>query len=357
MEDTLHKLRQEIDTVNKELVTLLSTRARIAQQIGAAKKSTEIYRPEREIQVLRQVLAQNTGPLSDEALAGIFKEIIGACRNLERRLRVAYLGPEGTYSEEAALRFAGSSSDFISCPAIEDAVRMTQSGQADIAIVPVENSTEGAVNRTLDILLETNLNIGGELMLPIHHQLLSKQANLQDIREVLAHPQALGQCRHWLAEHVPHAKQIPVASNAEAARLAAGHADKAAIAGTRAADTYKLPVLCTNIEDSAANTTRFLVLGPQEVPATGNDKTSLVCSVPNRTGSLHELLGIFASHAINLTKLESRPAASAQWDYVFFIDVDGHHTDKNVAEALQDIRKHASMAKLLGSYPKATEGE
>lgn len=353
MENILQNLRKEIDTANKELVELLSKRARIAQQIGVAKKSSEIYRPEREAQVLANVLAQNGGPLSDEALAGIFREIIGACRNLERRLRVAYLGPEGTYSEEAAIRFAGSSSDFVPCAAIEDAVQLVQRGEADVAIVPVENSTEGAVNRTLDILLETDLNINGEVFLPIHHQLLSGQTKLQDVHEVLAHPQALAQCRQWLAAHLPHAKQIPTASNAEAVRLAAGHDGKAAIAGMRAADMYKLPILQANIEDSAANTTRFLVLGHQEVPTTSQDKTSLVCSVPNRTGSLHELLGIFARHDINLTKLESRPASSAKWDYVFFIDLDGHQADKNVAAALDTVRKQATMFKVLGSYSKA----
>lgn len=353
MENDLQNLRKEIDTANKELVELLSKRARIAQQIGAAKKSSEIYRPEREAQVLVNVLAQNGGPLSDAALAGIFKEIIGACRNLERRLRVAYLGPEGTYSEEAAIQFAGRSSDFVPCAAIEDAVQLVQRGEADIAVIPVENSTEGAINRTLDILLETDLNINGEILLPIHHQLLSKQTKLQDVQEVLAHPQALAQCRQWLAVHLPHAKQIPAASNAEAVRLAAGHDSKAAIAGARAADMYKLPVLRANIEDSAANTTRFLVLGQQDVPLTSKDKTSLVCSVPNRTGSLHELLGIFARHGINLTKLESRPASSAKWDYVFFIDFDGHQTEKNVAAALDAVRKQATMVKVLGSYPKA----
>lgn len=351
----LQKLRNEIDALNKEIVAVLSKRALIAQQIGATKKPDEVYQPAREALVLAQVRAQNGGPLSDGALTGIFTEIIGACRNLERRLRVAYLGPEGTYSEEAAVRFAGSSSEFVPCPTIDDAVQAVQSGQADIVVVPVENSTEGAVHRTLDILLETNLKINGEVLLPIHHQLLGKQAELSEVQEVLGHPQALAQCRQWLAKHMPHATLVPVSSNGEAAKRAAKDPVKAAIAGTRAAHIYALPVLGANIEDSAGNTTRFLVLGSQELPATGYDKTSLVCSIPNRAGSLHKLLGIFAKHHINLTKLESRPAATAPWEYVFYIDADGHRLDKDMAEALQAVQEHAGMTKMLGSYPKAAQ--
>lgn len=352
----LQKLRNEIDALNKEIVAVLSKRAQIAQQIGATKKPAEIYRPAREAEVLTQVRAQNDGPLSDEAITGIFTEIIGACRNLERRLRVAYLGPEGTYSEEAAVRFAGSSSEFVPCPTIDDAVQAVQSGQADIVVVPVENSTEGTVHRTLDILLETNLKVNGEVLLPIHHQLLSKQTELAQVQEVLAHPQALAQCRQWLAKHMPHAALVPVSSNGEAAKRAAKDHAKAAIAGTHAAHIYALPVLGANIEDAAGNTTRFLVLGSQELPSTGHDKTSLVCTVPNRVGSLYGLLGIFNRHAINLIKLESRPLQGSVWEYQFYIDCDGHAKDVALAAALTEARHYVVQYKLLGSYPKSAGG-
>lgn len=351
-EETLQKLRIEIDAVNTELVAVLNKRAAIAQRIGVAKQDGRVYLPAREALVLEQVIKANAGPLSDAALGSVFKEVIAACRNLERRLHVAYLGPEGTYSGEAAAAFAGATSSFLPCSTIDDAITAVQKGDADIAVVPVENSTEGAVNRTLDLLLESSLHITGEVVLPIHHQLLGKARSLADITEVIAHPQALAQCRRWLAEHLLHAKQTPASSNAEAARLAAMHPKAAAIAGTLAAEVYKLPVLAANIEDSPTNTTRFLVLGGQEVPPTGNDKTSLVCSVPNRSGSLYELLGIFAKDGINMTKLESRPADSNLWDYVFYIDVDGHQTDSQLAQALSAAREHATLVKVLGSYPK-----
>lgn len=354
-EESLQKLRAEIDTINQEIVVALTKRALVAQQIGMAKGPGPVYLPGREKQVLAQVRALNKGPLSNEALEGIFKEIIAACRNLERRLTVAYLGPAGTYSHEAALHHAGSSSAYLPCNTIDDALVAVEKGEADIAVVPVENSTEGAVNRTLDLLLESRLQICGEITLPIHHQLLAPRQGITTITEVLAHPQALAQCRKWLEAHMPKTKQVPVASNAEAARLVAKSTGKAAIASRMASETYRLSILEANIEDAASNTTRFLVLGKQTVPPTGNDKTSIVCSVPNRAGSLYELLGIFARNKLNMTKLESRPAESALWDYVFYIDIDGHQSDRQVSTALQKAKEHATLVKVLGSYPKAAQ--
>lgn len=352
-EQPLEKLRKEIDTLNADLVTLLTRRAEVAQQIGVIKGGGQVYMPSREAQVLEQIRRLNVGPLDNNAMEGIFKEIIAACRNLERRLVVAYLGPEGTYSQEAARKHAGTSSEYAPYNTIDDVTTAVEKGRADIAVVPVENSTEGAVSRTLDLLLESNLLICGEVMLPIRHQLLTHAAKLEEISEVLAHPQALAQCRRWLAEHLPGVKITSVPSNAEAARLAVTSLTTAAIAGKLAADTYGLPALCQDIQDSGGNTTRFLVLGSTETTPTGNDKTSLVCSVPNRAGSLYDLLGILTAARINMTKLESRPAESALWDYVFYIDIDGHHTEPAVTQALQQMKEHATLVKVLGSYPKA----
>lgn len=353
MEDSLASLRQNIDETNTALVQLLNKRADIARKIGAVKQQSATYVPAREAQVLAAVQAQNAGPLSGEALTSIFKEIIGACRNLEQRLRVAYLGPEGTYSQEAAMQFAGSTSVFVPCMTIDEVFLTVQKGNADIALVPVENSSEGTVHRTLDLLLESPLHIIGEVMLPIHHQLLGTQKDVHDIKEVIAHEQALAQCRQWLAKHLPHAVLTPVSSNGEAARQAAKSQTKAAIASRLAADIYKLPIIHANIEDTASNTTRFLAVGTQKVPPTGHDKTSLVCSVPNRAGSLNELLSILAKAHINMTKLESRPGGHELWEYVFYIDMDGHQQDTPIAKALNELQALTTFTKVLGSYPKA----
>lgn len=353
MNKILADLRKEMDEATAMVVEALNKRASVAQRIGRAKQSGGVYVPEREAQVIRRSLAHSVGPLSKPALASIMREVVGACRNLEKQLSVAYLGPEGTYSGEAAQKFAGNTSSFVPSATIDDAFMAITRKEADIAVVPAENSTEGAVNRTLDLLLETNLKVVGEIALPIHHQFLSKSLQLTDVREVIAHPQALAQCRRWLESNLPKVQRVSASSNAEAARLAAKDASKAAIASKLAADIYGLRVLRPNIEDSASNTTRFLVLGSQLTGPTGNDKTSLVCSAPNRSGSLYELIGVFAKANINMTKLESRPSASALWNYVFYIDIDGHESERHIAEALKRAREHATLVKVLGSYPKA----
>lgn len=349
----MQKLRWQIDKTDEKLVQLLEERAQTAKEIGQAKGGGAVYLPAREAQVLKRVQKLNQGPLTGPAITGIFREIIASCRNLERLLRVAYLGPEGSYSEEAAVQFAGQTSDFFPRPTVDDALATVCKNEADIAVLPVENSTEGAVSRTLDLLLGSNLVIAGEVLLPVAHQLLSKQKDPSKISQVLAHPQALAQCRQWLTEHLPGAKQITMSSNAEAARRASEYPSLAAIAGKRASKIYKLPAIAANIEDATNNVTRFLVLSTQETPPTGDDKTSLVCSVPNRAGSLFKLIGIFAKKDINMTKLESRPAKSALWDYVFYIDIDGHQDDEHIAESLRLAREHAAMVKVLGSYPRA----
>jgi chorismate mutase/prephenate dehydratase len=268
-------------------------------------------------------------------------------------MNVVYLGPTGTYSEEAARIYGGQGATYTPLADIDGTIEAVEQREADLAIVPLENSTEGSVARTLDLLLKTSLQIRGEVFLPIHHQFLSNAVSLETVTEVMAHPQSLAQCRKWLNKHVPNATRTPLSSNAQAAAVAAEKPTIAAIAGTRAAEIYNLPVLAANIEDAPDNTTRFFVLGHTDAEPTGKDKTSLVCSVPNRKGTLYELLGILVKHDINMTKLESRPATNATWDYNFFIDIDGHRLDGAVAAALAEVENFATFLKVIGSYPKA----
>jgi chorismate mutase/prephenate dehydratase len=268
---------------------------------------------------------------------------------------VAFLGPSGTYSEIAAQRLFGDDAGYTPCETFDDIVRQVEAGEAAAGVLPIENSTEGSVHRVLDLLAETSLCVQSEVVVAIHHQLLSQASSLADVKHVWAHPQALGQCRVWLAANLPHAEQHAARSNAEAAQLAAGQPEAAAIAGETAAVLYKLGTLAKNIEDNPNNTTRFVAIGAREALPSGNDKTSLVCVLPNRAGSLYGLLGIFAGHGVNLTKLESRPLPGGTWDYRFYIDCDGHVTDKTVAVALKEIQEYADECKILGSYPKAEE--
>lgn len=268
-------------------------------------------------------------------------------------MQIAYLGPAGTYSEEAARRYDAQASLF-SCASFDDIITAVEQGKADVGVLPIENSTEGSVVRTLDLLLETELSVAAELFLPIHHQLLSKAADLQAVREVYAHPQALGQCRKWLDAHLPQASRIAASSNAEAARLVTDTNDKAAIAGTAAAALYSLPTLAANIEDERTNTTRFIVLGDKQLGPTGNDKTSLVFSTQNVAGALYNILGILTQHNISMNKIESRPIAAKPWEYVFYTDIDGHQQDKAVAAALAEVARATTFLKILGSYPKAS---
>jgi chorismate mutase/prephenate dehydratase len=353
MNKDLENLRKEIDAINQELVVLLNKRAQVAQEIGKAKKGGPIYDPAREAQVIKKVVEGNKGPLSDEALTAIIKEVIAACRAIQEPLRVAYLGPEGTYSEEAARKHCGGASTYVSTDSIDEALRAAESGQAHVAVLPIENSTEGAVNRTLDLLLQTSLQICAEITLPIHHQLLGKAVAFEDIAEVCAHPQALAQCRGWLATHLPGVKQTPAASNAAAARVAAQNPTVAAIAGKQAAERYELPILQANIEDDPTNTTRFVVLGKNPTAPTGSDKTSLIWSVANEAGTLESALAVLSKNGVNMVKLESRPSKETKWDYVFYVDIDGHQQDEAVAKALRELQKQLKLVKVLGSYPKA----
>lgn len=354
----LGRLRDGIDHIDAEVVRLISERARLAHRIGEIKHGV-IYRPEREAQVLRRIAELNAGPLADEALQRIVREIMSACLALEQPLKVAVLGPEGTFTEAAARKHFGAAPMLLPCASLDEVFRTVEVGQADYAVLPVENSSEGAVGRTLDLLLATSLQICGEVSLPVHQNLLGKRAALQSAAppaRIYSHAQSLAQCQGWLNAHLPQVPRIAVASNAEAARLAAEQPDSLAIAGLQAAERYSLNVLAANIEDEPDNTTRFLVLGSHDAGPSGQDKTSLVCSAQNRAGAMHDLLTPLREHGISMTKLESRPARNlggGRWSYVFFIDVEGHRTDASLATALHELGERAGYLKLLGSYPLA----
>lgn len=353
MSEKLKHCREQIDHLDDEILKLLNQRAALAQQIGHLKEDGVVLRPEREAQVLQRLQGNNSGPLSNAAVAQLFTEVMSQCRALEAPLTVAYLGPEGTFTEAAARKRFGSAIQGQSCATIDDVFRAVESAAVNYGVVPVENSTEGAVGRTLDLLMQSTLQICGEVMMAIHQCLLGQHGELSAIKTVYSHPQSLGQCQGWLNTHLPHAARIPVASNAEAARLAAENPNSAAIAGSQAAALFGLNICAENIEDDARNTTRFLVLGNQQVAPSGNDKTSLVLSAANLPGAVHDLLAPLAKHGVSMTKLESRPARSGLWEYVFYMDIEGHQADTRVAAALAELKQVAAFVKILGSYPAA----
>jgi chorismate mutase/prephenate dehydratase len=356
MADDIDKLRLEIDGLDTELLELLQRRARLAQRIGELKGGAPAYRPEREAQILRRVAAGARGPLPAEAATRVFREVISACRGLEQALRVAYLGPEGTFSEQAVRRQFGGGVEALAVPGIDEVFRRCESGAAQFAVVPAENSTEGAVGRTLDLLLVTPLRICGEVELRVQQNLMARAGDLTGVRRVYSHAQSLAQCAGWLNQNLPGAERVPVGSNAEAARRAAAEEGAAAIAGEAAATRYGLQLLARTIEDDPNNTTRFLVLGHIDPGPTGRDRTSLVLSAENKPGAVHALLTPLAENGVSMTRIESRPSRamrSALWEYVFYIDVDGHQQDARVAAAIAALRQRAPFLKVLGSYPAA----
>src|SRR5262245_43696739 len=346
MKDNLKSLRRQIDVLDRRLVALISARARLAERVGKVKVGGSAYRPEREAQVLRNVLALNPGPLPDAALARLYTEIMAACRALEDSLAVAYLGPEGTFSQEAALKHFGGGAPTVPCPSIDEVFRRVETGVAGYGVVPVENSTEGAIGRTLDLLLSTPAHVCGEVMLPIRQCLMSRERALAGIRKVYSHTQSLAQCQHWLARHLPAAERVAVVSNAEAARLAARERGAAAIGPKTAAGIYKLALLARNIEDEPRNTTRFLVISAGDANPSGHDKTSLILSTRNVPGAVHALLTPLAANGVSMTRLESRPSRTGLWEYVFYLDVEGHQKDARVARALKALEKKASFVKI-----------
>jgi len=353
MADKLRQTRRQIDALDRRLVEVLSARARLAQRIGGLKRGTAAYRPEREAQVLRGVLARNRGPLADVALARLFTEIMSACRALEDAMKVAYLGPQGTFSQEAASKHFGGLAALEPCASIDEVFRQVETGGCGYGVVPVENSTEGAIGRTLDLLLSTPAKICGEVMLPIRQCLMTRSRKLSAVRKVYSHAQSLAQCQQWLARRLPGAQRVAVVSNAEAARLAAREPHSAAIGPKTAAALYRLALLARNIEDEAKNTTRFLVIAEHGAAPSGEDKTSLILSARNVPGAVHALLTPLAANRVSMTRLESRPSRAGLWEYMFYVDIEGHQRDAKVARALAELERKASFLKNLGSYPAA----
>jgi chorismate mutase / prephenate dehydratase len=357
MAKTLAELRTSIDQVDGELLALLNRRAALANEVGDLKRmeGSPVFRPEREAQVINGLQAANPGPLRDDNIAHVWREIMSACRALEAPQRVAFLGPAGTFSEQAAIQFFGSSIEKVPCVSIDEVFRATAAGTAEYGVVPVENSTEGVVARSLDLFLQTPLHVVGETSLLVRHNLLRTTPSLDGIQVVLAHPQALAQCQGWLNNHLPDAERRAVSSNAEGARLAATNPKWAAIASERAGTEFGLHTAAHAIQDDAFNRTRFAVVClPQTLAApeaSGKDCVSLIVSVPNQPGAVHDILVPLKKHGVSMTRFESRPARSGQWEYYFYIDLQGHPSQPNVAAALEDLQSLCAFYKVLGTYP------
>lgn len=355
-EKQLQELRQRIDALDAQIQDLINERVKVAKSIAAVKSDSgngNFYRPEREAQVLRAVIERNKGPLSDEQMARLFREIMSATLSTEGRLKIAFLGPQGTYTQSAALKHFGHSVDTVPIATIAGVFQAVERDQVHYGVVPIENSSEGVVTHTLDMFMESPLIICGEIQLRVRHQLLSKAADLGDVKKVLAHEQALAQCRRWLAENLPQRPTEAISSNAEAARLAQEDANSAAIASGEAAELYGLNVLATDIEDDPGNTTRFLVIGKTGAAPSGDDKTSLLVSSANSPGALHRLLTPLAEGGISMTRIESRPSRKGLWEYVFFIDIEGHAQDQRIKEVLAKLEREAALVRMLGAYPRA----
>jgi chorismate mutase / prephenate dehydratase len=354
MPDEIDKLRREIDRIDDELAALVEKRAAHAKKIGDLKAGGPAYRPERESQILQRV-SKASGVLGPERMSAVFREIISACRGLEEAIRVSYLGPQGTFSEQAVRKHFGHTVEALPVPSVDEAFRRCESGGTQFTVVPQENSTEGVIGRTLDLLVATPLRICAEIELRVQQNLLSRADSLRAVRKIYSHSQSLAQCNGWLAQNLPAVERVPVASNAEAAQRAADEEGAAAIAGEAAGERYRLNALARSIEDDPNNTTRFLVLGNVDPGPSGRDRTSIVMSAENKPGAVHALLTPLAEHGVSMTRIESRPARarSALWEYLFFIDVEGHQTDEHVAAALAVLRSKAPYLKILGSYPVA----
>jgi chorismate mutase/prephenate dehydratase len=359
MTRTLNQLRELIDRTDQKLLILLNERAQYANEVGDIKRAegSTVFRPEREAQVIRNLQQSNQGPLKEESLAHIWREVMSACRSLEAPQRVAYLGPAATFSEQAALQFFGSSMQRVTCNNIDEIFHATASGRSEYGVVPVENNTEGIVARTLDLLLQSPLHIVGETSLLVRHHLLRSVEGLQDIKSVHAHPQALAQCQGWLNTHLPHAERIAENSNAAGALYATSNPSSVAIASALAGSEYGLHIVAHAIQDEPYNRTRFCVICLPETLAapepSGNDCTSLVVSVPNRPGAVHDLLVPLKMHGVTMTRFESRPAKSGVWEYFFYIDMVGHPKQPHVNAALMDLKALCAYYKVLGTYPQA----
>ncbi|RAP57822.1 chorismate mutase [Oleiagrimonas sp. MCCC 1A03011] len=354
---TLVQARERIDAIDRDIQGLIAERAQWAQQVGKAKgalkAAVDYYRPEREAQVLRRVVDRNDGPLSNEEMVRLFREIMSACLAQQEPLKIGFLGPQGTFSEQAARKHFGHSSHGLPLGSIEEVFQEVEAGNADFGVVPVENSGQGTIQVTLDMFLTSELKICGEVELRVHQYLLSRTGRMEDIERVYSHPQSLAQCKSWLRQHLPHAERVPVSSNAEAARRARNADDAAAIAGESAGLVYGLKPLAGPVEDRPDNTTRFLVLGRELFPPSGNDRTSVLVFVKDQPGALAHVLGPLAAHDVTMNRIESRPAHGRKWQYAFFIDISGHVEDEAVRAALKEMSPFAREVKILGSYPVA----
>ena len=353
MTDKLKTLREKIDSIDAQILALLNDRAKVAQEVGHVKAETNapVFRPEREAQVLRGVADRNPGPRGGREVQTIFREIMSACRALERRVTVAYLGPAGTFSEQAVYAQFGTAVDGIPCASIDEVFRATEAGTADFGVVPVENSSEGAVNRTLDLMLATPCLISGEIAIAVHHSLMTKTGTMEGVQVICAHSQALAQCQVWLNQNYPHIERRAVASNAEAARMAGDDPTIAAIASEHAGAQYGLGVVNAHIQDDPHNRTRFVVIGSLHTNPSGRDHTSVILAVPNKAGAVYQLLAPLAKHGVSMTRFESRPARIGTWEYYFYVDVEGHVQDPSVTKALAELKDNAAFFKVLGSYP------
>ena len=359
---SLADLRTQIDALDQQLLQLLNQRAKVAEQVGEVKRreGSPFFRPDRVAQVIEKIQSANQGPLKNTHVASVWREIMSACLALEAPLRVAVLGPEGTFCEQAAIEYFGSAANLIYCNNFDEVFHATAAGTAQFGVVGMENSSEGAVARSLDLFLRSPVHVVGEVSLPVRHNLLRQQPSLEGIEVVMAHPQALAQCHGWLTQHLPQAERRAVSSNAEGARLAATHASWAALASERAAAIFALHTVAHAIQDEASNRTRFAIIClPQTLPtpkATGKDCTSLVVSVANRPGAVHDLLVPLKRHGVSMTRFESRPARTGHWEYYFYIDLDGHPSEPHVARALEELRGLCAFYKELGTYPVSLAG-
>ncbi len=349
----LDDLRKKIDELDEQVVRLLNERTRAALEIGKLKQENdqEIYVPAREKTVLDRVAKLNDGPLKSESIQAIYREVMSAALALEHHVKIAYFGPPSTFTHQAARARFGGSVEYMNCQTIGDVFSAVQKKSADYGVVPIENSTEGAVTHTLDEFIDTPLKICAEIYLPISHHLLSKGTKEQ-IRKVYSHPQVFGQCRHWLHENLPGVDQVSVSSTARAAEMAAKEPDAAALASDLAAELHGLVILARDIQDLGGNTTRFLVVGKQYGQSTGHDKTSLYFGVKHKAGALCSALEAIKAHGINMTKIESRPSKAKAWEYYFFVDIEGHADDQPVRDALKELERHCSILRVLGSYPR-----
>ena len=353
----LSEVRARIDGIDRTIQQLIAERAQWAQQVGKAKgplkAAIDYYRPEREAQVLRMVVDRNDGPLNDEVLVRLFREIMSACLAQQEPLKVGFLGPEGTFSQQAVHKHFGHSAHGLPLESIEEVFQEVENGNADFGVVPVENSTQGTIQSTLDMFLTSKLKICGEVELRVHQHLLNRSGRIEDIERIYSHPQSFAQTKAWLREHLPKIEKIAVSSNAEAARRARNADDAAAIAGAAAANVYGLKIVAGPIEDRPDNTTRFLVIGRELFPTSGHDRTSLLIFIKDQPGALYNVLSPFAKHGLSMNRIESRPGHTGKWQYAFFVDIGGHIHDAAMKRAIEEARELAQDVKVLGSYPVA----